>query len=146
MKFVNVFRKLLSDTNTLINLQFDCLCFLQALPAGVSASNSQQVLARRIALRLMAIGDQVSTETGSVALTDLFASLSLNHVVNLTWLSVVRLYYHLYQLLDQLLRSDRQDIEESESFQTFKKLWSLVLRVVASWIADHGGWVSTTFN
>lgn len=108
----------------------------------------QKVLARRIAERLMAIGDNVAYDVESLTLSDAIetwmATLSMSHAAphNLTWRSLARLYSALSTLLTQTLGSNGQDLERSESWQRFDKLWHMVLHTVVSWIADNGGWVS----
>ena len=110
------------------------------------------MLARRIAERLIAIGDNVVFDVESVTVTDFveswMAALSMTHGSgqNLTWRSVARLYRALSTLLTQSLGSNGQDLEHSESWQRFDKLWHMVLHTVVSWIADNGGWVSVAVS
>ena len=113
------------------------------MPIG---ANPQTVLARRIAERLKAIGDQVNENSENFEIQDLIedyvTSMSLGLGSGLSWSSVVQLYRTLSRLLAQCLDNGTAVPEENEPWMSFTKLWKIVLQSVVGWIMDNGGWVS----
>ncbi len=105
-------------------------------------SEGHQALARKIAERLIAIGDEVNADAGNFTVTEILesfiSSYDLNHGSDWTWGTVGRLFGVLSQLLTESVHSGM----ESESWFTFAKFWKTVLQTVPAWIADNGGWVS----
>lgn len=103
------------------------------------------MLARRIAERLIAIGDDVTTETDSFTVQEILESFitTVNHNqgVGLSWSTIGRLYRALSRLLTQSVQSSAA-LEANEAWQTFNKLWKTVLQAVSAWITENGGWVS----
>ncbi len=67
------------------------------------------------------------------------SSLILNH--GFSWRSVIQLYRALSRLLSESVTQN--NLANSEAWQKFEELWKMALRVMVSWIADNGGWVST---
>lgn len=114
---------------------------MQSLPNACNPSKARQVLARRIAQRLISIGDHVNCDVDNLTMTDMVESFVTSGSLSFNWSRVVRIYRMLSGLLTQSLDSGT-DLEASESWQTFSKLWKIVLQTVVSWIADNGGWVS----
>lgn len=103
------------------------------------------MLARKIAERLIAIGDDITTDTDTFTVNEIMehwvTSSSLNQDPQLSWSTVGQLYQALSRLLTQSVYSG-EELELNESWLTFSKLWKIVLQTVSGWIADNGGWVS----
>ena len=122
------------------------LLIFQSLPEGASGGNSQQILARKIADRLKAIGDHLTSETEQFQLTELvedwLAYFSITSNSGPSWRNIVQLYQALSRLLAECLEEGGAVSEDNERWLTFSKLWKIVLHTIVGWIADNGGWVS----
>lgn len=105
------------------------------------------MLARKIAERLIIIGDEVNSETDALTVVELLEGFvaSFDQGEQLTWRGVGRVYGALSRLLTQSVHSEcaGEALEQNESWLTFSKFWKTVLRTVATWITDNGGWVSS---
>lgn len=117
---------------------------------GASVHGSRKVLARKIAERLIAIAEDVNTESDTFTVVDILetvvTSFSLNQgELQLTWSRVGQLYTALSRLLTQTVYSvhSGEDLELTETWVYFNKVWQTVLRIMSTWIADNGGWVSS---
>lgn len=110
---------------------------------------SHQVLARRIAERLIAIGDEVTSDTDAFTVEDVLetfvTSFKHDQGAGLTWDGIGQLYRALSRLLTRSVYSP-VELEVNEAWLTFSKLWKTVLQGVSTWIANHGGWVSDRYR
>ena len=123
------------------------LSHLQQQCDGCSSTTTldNQLLARKIAERLIVIGDGVTIDADVVTVEEVLETFvttaNHNQGVGLTWRTIGKLYWALSRLLATSVQSDVA-LEGNEAWQTFNKLWKRVLQSVSVWIAENGGWVS----
>lgn len=131
---VNLFQNAIMGFSNLVHLNLS------------TQGDAQRHLAKQIAQRLIQIGDQYSLEADTLTVTEiqdqLLASLGVTN--GFSWRSVIQLYRALSRLLSESL--NQSNLAESEAWQRFEELWKMALRVMVSWIADNGGWVSQCCN
>ena len=125
-------------------LSCTCSPFILQLHCDGTLRDPNQ-LARRIAERLIAIGDGVNADTDTFTVQEILetfvTSFQHNQGVGLTWGNIGQLYRALSNLLTSVVYSGGE-LESNEAWLTFNKLWKRVLQALSAWITQNGGWVS----
>jgi len=100
----------------------------------------RQMLARVIANKLSAIGDQITAEADIHDVTYLLESI-INDNAAWSWSAVARIFRALSRILAQCVLD-----EGSSSWDVFADVWKHVLRNLLHLIANNGGWVSGLYT